>query len=305
MAYHILTGIKYVADIVSAPSHPTLAPLAVVTTTLSGQSVLLNEATFNGVFEKGVLVDRFNSDNAATNGAVHSLLGNIYPKVRTPVPVYWDVADQPEIRKLTSIFRKTGKNQVFTYGTLAGITWQNSNLTCQYTVEPATTSNYHYWDDHFDFNLRFGNSAANNWIEFTTPLLVKGSYKVWVCYRVGTQAQFVQVSVDGSPLSRIINMCNSSTSGGYIPDKNATDDVLESIGFKRYSAAPLSNNSQVGQLAGVVNIATTDYHKIRFTAIKDFGSGTSAGVTLDMIHFIPVDMNQQRPKFNRDGTITP
>jgi len=301
MAYHILPGIKYVADIVSAPSHRTLAPLAVITTSLDVQRVLLNEATFNGILEKGIAIDRTNSDNSATNGAVHSLSGDIYVKVRTPVPVFWDVADQPEIRKLASIFRKQGKSQQFAYGTLSGVTWQNSAITCQYWCEASTTSNYFYWDDHFDFNMRT-TSNQNNWIEFTTPLLVKGTYKVWVCYRVSTQGQYVQVSVDGNILSRIVNMCNSSTSGGYLPSKTATDDVLESQGFKRYSAAANSINYQVGQLAGVVTITSTDYHKLRMTCIKDYGS-SGFGVSLDMVHFIPVSMDQQFPRFARDGSI--
>ncbi len=301
MAYHILPGIKYLADLISAPSHQTLVPLNVISTTLSVDSVIINRATFNGVLEAGVMIDRSNSDNSCTNGALHSVLGDVYLKIRTPSPVYWDVADQPEIRKVTTLFRRAGKNQAFAYGSLAGVTWQNSAINCTYTCEAATTTNFYYWDDHFDVNLRFGNAAANNWVEFTTPLLVKGTYKVWVCYRVGTQGQFVQVSFDGSPLSRIIDVSNKN---GYL-DKTVTNDVLESQGYKRYTLAPASNNTQVGQLAGAVTIATTDFHKIRLTAIKDYGSGTTGGATLDMIHFIPIDMSQQRPVFGRDGSITP
>lgn len=73
MAYHILPGIKYVADIVSASSHTTLAPLNVITTILSGQNVLLNQAVFNNVTESGVAINRASSDNSATNGAMHVL----------------------------------------------------------------------------------------------------------------------------------------------------------------------------------------------------------------------------------------
>ncbi|MDE3236711.1 MAG: hypothetical protein KGO81_12205, partial [Bacteroidota bacterium] len=84
--------------------------------------------------------------------------------------------------------------------------------------------------------------------------------------------------------------------------------VLESQGFKRYSAnIPTSNSTQAGELAGVVDIATTDVHKIKFVCIKDAGKGAgpTGAVTMDFIQFIPVDQDQQRPLFARDGTIVP
>ncbi len=205
VAYHALTNIKYLADIVSAPSHPTLAPLTVVTQTLNGETILLNQATFNGVFEAGVPIDRSNSDVSCTNGALHTLLGDIYLKIRTPVRVDFDVAAQPEIVKLTSIYRRAGKTQTFALGSLADVTWQYVNSTPQYTAEPATTANYYWWNDHFDFNMRFGNSSANAWIEFKTPLLVKGTYKIWIDLRASSTGKFVQVSFDGVPTSRLVD----------------------------------------------------------------------------------------------------
>jgi len=300
MAYHVLPGLNYVADIASAQSHTTLAPLNVVTALLSGTTVLLNQATFNGVFEPGVAVDRVNSDVSCTNGVLDALTGDIYLKLRTPVPVYWDVADQPEIRKLTSVFRKAGKSNVFTYGSLSGVTWQNTTISAvTYNCDAATGTNYYYWNDHLDFNLRTP-SNQNQWIEFTTPLLVKGTYKVWICYRrTAAQGTYTQVTFDGVPTSRLVDLTQ------YLPSTTATDAVLESQGFKRYSSsAALTVTTQVGQLAGVINVATTDVHKIRLTAIKDAGSSGNS-VTLDMIHFIPIDQNQLRPLFGKDGTITP
>jgi len=299
MAYHILTNIKYIADIVSFPSHQTLAPLAVVTTTISGNTVLLNQAVFNGVLEAGVPIDRPNSDNSCTNGAMHTLLGDIYLKVRTPVRVDFDYAAQPEIIKLTSLYRKAGKNQYFSYGQLADVTWQNTTLQAvQYACEGPTGSNNYWWNDGLNFNLRYGNSLANNWIEFTTPLLVRGKYKVWICYRRANQGAYTQVTFDGVPTSRIVDFTQS------LPSTTATDAVLETQGFKRYSYNS-PNNNNVAQLAGVINVTTTDRHKLRFTAIKDNGSGTSATVTTDFVQFIPIDSVQTRPVYARDGTIYP
>ncbi len=299
MAYHILTGIKYLADIVSFPSHTTLAPLAVVTQTLDGQTILLNQATFNGIFEAGIPIDRPNSDVSCTNGVVHSLLGNVYLKKRTPVRVDFDIAAQPEIIKLTSIYRKAGKSQLFSYGQLADVTWQNPNSTPQYSCDAATGTNYYWWNDHFDFNMRFGNSAANNWIEFTTPLLVQGTYKVWVCFRKASTGQYVQLSFDGTPTAKLIDFTanlNTSLSGA----------TLEATGYKRYSAtAAASVSTQVAQLAGVVNVPTTDRHKIRFTCVKDQGSGATNTVTVDFVQFIPINDDQERPVFGKDGSIVP
>ncbi|RZK51889.1 MAG: fasciclin domain-containing protein [Pedobacter sp.] len=51
--YHILSNAKYLADIITATAHNTLAPLEVLTAKLSGETVLINDDTFNGVHEEG------------------------------------------------------------------------------------------------------------------------------------------------------------------------------------------------------------------------------------------------------------
>lgn len=303
MAYHTVADIKYLADVATSPSLSTLAPQEVITTTLNGTNILLNETTFNGVFEPGILLNRTYSDNSATNGVLHAANTNFTIKVRQATAVYWDLADQPELRKQTSFFRKNGKSLAIPYGFCAGITWDKPAYSIAYTCDATTSTNYHIYYDHIDFPLRFGNAAVINWVEFTTPLLVKGQYKVWICYRNGVMGQNTQVSFDGNPLPRILNIGNTGT-GYNFPDVTYTADVLESLGYKRYSAdAPLTNNNQISQLAGTINVTTTDKHKLRFTAIKDGGSGGTNGVTMDMVHFIPVNQDQQYPQFHRDGSI--
>ncbi len=299
VAYHILSGVKYVADIVTLPSHQTFAPESVITTTLSDDSVLLNQVMFNNVLEKGVPIDRKNSDNSATNGVVHSLLGNIILKVRLPYRVDFDIAAQPEIVKLTSIYRKPGKGVTFSLGQLQDVTWQNSAVAAaSYGVEAATSANNYWKDDNFSTNLRFGNAGANTWTEFVTPLIVKGKYKIWINYRRANMGKYVQVSFDGEATSRIVDLTLT------LPDNNATDAVLESQGYKRYSYnSPNGNN--VGQTAGVIDVKTTDRHRIRLTAIRDNGSGTANAVTLDFIQFIPINDVQWRPLYARDGTVYP
>jgi uncharacterized surface protein with fasciclin (FAS1) repeats len=296
IAYHLLYDIKYVADIVSFTSHNTYAPQQVVTQILDGQKVLLNQATFNNVFESGISMNRASSDIPATNGVLHNLNGQLLLKKRDPFRVDFDIAAQPEIIKLTSIYRKVGKSQTFALGQLKDVTWQNVNSTPQYTTEAATTGNFYWWDDHFDFNMRFGNAAANNWIEFKTPLIVKGKYKVWVCFRRASVGQYVQVSFDGTPTANLIDFTtalNGALAGA----------ALEATGYKRYTVVTTSNN--YAMLAGIVDVATTDRHTIRFTCVKDQGSGATNTTTVDFVQFIPVDQDQQRPLYDRDGTILP
>lgn len=296
IAYHMLFDIKYIADIVSFTSHNTYAPQQVVTQILDGQKVLLNQATFNGVFEAGILMNRSTSDIPATNGVLHNLNGQLLLKKRDPFRVDFDIAAQPEIIKLTSIYRKVGKSQTFALGQLKDVTWQNVNSTPQYSTEAATTSNFYWWDDHFDFNMRFGNAAANNWIEFKTPLLVKGKYKVWVCFRRASVGQFIQLSFDGVPTSKLIDLTtalNGALAGA----------ALEATGYKRYTIVTTSNN--YAMFAGIVDVSTTDRHVLRFTCVKDQGSGANNTSTVDFVQFIPVDQDQQRPLYGRDGTILP
>lgn len=295
MAYHTVPDIKYLADVITSPSIATLAPQEVVTTSLTGQTILLNETTFNGTFEPGVPVNRAYSDITATNGVLHTSNTNFTIKKRSPTGVYFDIADQPELRKMTSIFRKFGQFVNLNYGQVAGITWDRAASTIQYFVTSNTDNNPYVYYDGLSFGLRFGNAGVINWIEFTTPLLVKGQYKVWICYRSGGHGVYTQVSIDGNPLSRIVNL------NGTYPSATAPDAVVESQGFKRYTAG-IPPSTQVAQLAGTVNITSTDRHKIRFQAIKDSGSGGS-GVTMDMIQFIPINQDQQYPRFNRDGSL--
>jgi uncharacterized surface protein with fasciclin (FAS1) repeats len=294
IAYHMLFDIKYIADIVSFTSHNTYAPQQVVTQLLEGQSVLLNQATFNNVFEKGILMNRASSDIPATNGVLHNLNGQLLLKKRDPFRVDFDIAAQPEIIKLTSIYRKVGKTQTFALGQLKDVTWQNVNSTPQYTSEPATTSNQYWWDDHFDFNMRFGNAAANNWIEFKTPLIVKGKYKVWVCFRRASVGQFIQLSFDGNPTPKLINLTSALNGALAGPALEATD-------YKRYTIVTTSNN--YAMMAGVIDVATTDRHTLRFTCVRDQGSGANNTSTVDFVQFIPIDQDQLRPLYGRDGTI--
>lgn len=286
--YHILSGAKYLADVITATSHATLAPLEVITSKLEEQTVLINDDEFNGVRELGIVLDRPTSDNSATNGVLHLAQGHFAIKVRKPIPIYWDVADFSEIRKLPAYFRK--KNYDFAFASVKDVTWEKNSITYVWGTSASFPT---YWGDYLMIPL--GTQAARNlWVEFKTPMLVRGRYKVWVCYRYQRQSSgstnVCQVNLDGEPLTRPVIFTDQAPAG--------TAGELEALGWKLFSDSGTDRN-MAGRMVGVVNIATTDRHTIRLQSI----SGGQNNNNLDMIHFIPIEMNQISPRFGRDGSL--
>jgi uncharacterized surface protein with fasciclin (FAS1) repeats len=295
--YHIIPDNRYLADIVSASSHTTLAPLEVLASKLDGVDVLLNDLDFNGVHEIGIKIDRATSDFSATTGVLHTALAHFSPKVRFPTAVYWDMSDFPEVRKLPAVFRAANFN--FAFGAVKGVTWNSPTNVLEYVYTTNATIPV-FWGDYL--NVQMGNTTRHNWIEFTTPIIIKGKYKVWVCYRAakgsgtvglpGGSNMPVQVEYNGVPLARPFNFCDQRP--------NLTDGELEALGWKKYS--PTATQLMTGKFLGVIDVATTDRHKITFRSLPLAGTGNPSNF-LDMIHFIPINDNQYLPRFNRDGTL--
>lgn len=314
VAYHIFTEARYLADIVSTASVTTLQPLEVVTPKLDGETVLLNDIDFNGVHEPGVELIRASSDITASNGVVHTAKSHFAVKIRVPVRVDFDVADQPELRKQPNIYRQattanaitgTGGGTAFAKGTFADITTGSNSSTTSYVsycCMPATGTTYWGWRADY-IRIPMGTTSRNLWVEFRTPLLVKGRYKVWVCYyraRASTNNPAFpnRVEFDGQPMQRTFDFSEQKPTG--------TPGELEALGYKQYTEVPITNSGQdlnnVARLVGTVDVATTNRHSVRIT----FAHPTSTGQELnylDMIQFIPINDNQQRPIFGRDGRV--
>ncbi len=312
IAYHIIPEAKYLADIASASSHFTLQPLEVISSKLSGQTVLINDLEFNGVHEPGVALDRATSDISTTTGVLHRASSHFRPKVRVPFPVYWDVADFPEVRKLPAIFRRPGTTLDFAYGTLKDFNWDNPVNTMTYSGDGPSSGNFPtYYGDHL--TIPMGTTSRHHWIEIKTPLLVKGRYNVWICYRAskgsGTLTSStpisgsncpVQVSFDGIPTSRQFNFCIQRPLG--------TDGELLALGWKKYSDSSRIPNSTAfqymsGKFVGLVDVNTTDRHTIRFDVQPAAGTGNPNNY-LDMIHFIPATWSSQfLPRMATNGAL--
>lgn len=314
VAYHIFTEARYLADIVSTVSVPTLQPLEVVTPSLDGETVLLNDIIFNGIHEPGIPLVRAKSDVTASNGVVHNASAHFAVKVRVPIRIDFDVAEQPELIKLTNVYRQVttanaitaqGGGTSFAKGTFASITTGSNQSTSTayvaYNCIPATSTQYWGWRGDY-LRIGMGNTSRNIYAEFRTPLLVKGRYKVWICYyrrRASTNNPAFpnRVDFDGQPMQRTFDFSEQKPSG--------TPGELEALGYKQYTEAPTDNTAadrdNVAKLVGTVDVVTTDRHTVRITFLAN-SSGQELN-HLDIIQFIPVNDNQLRPIFARDGRI--
>jgi uncharacterized surface protein with fasciclin (FAS1) repeats len=296
VAYHIVNGIQFLGDIVNAPSYLTLQPQEVISIKLINNEVVLNEDVFNGIQEKGVQLLRNKSDYAATNGVWHTVNSHFSAKVRLPTPVYWDLCMFPEIMKQPAFYKKSW----FQFDKasqedrpIQDIDWHFAAADRWIKYEYGTTgsvTNYAYNNDVL--TIPMGAPSNNNraqWMEFRTPPIIKGRYRVWICYRnrsgSGTLSG-INVLIDGELMQRPVNLTLGYPGG--------SDEELESLGWKKYTLG----GSFAGRSVGVVDIKTTERHKLRLECIS--GSGNAAHI--DMVHFIPVDEIQYLPRFAPDGS---
>ncbi len=289
IAYRVLPGLKYMADIVSATSHVTSAPLEVITVKLSKDTILFNEETFGGVLEKGVVADRVNSDVTTKNGVLHFVKGDFFIKSRMPTPVYWDVADQPEIRQLPGIFRQPGKGENFVAGKIKDIALGGAATNIvSYAVTNTGSTAGSYFSDYLDIYIR---TAVVPWVEFKTPVVIKGKYKVWISFRaMGSKGNVCSATIDGVPLSRTVNF-------GEYRNTTLSPAELEAQGYKNNLTFSTSNWNC--RFLGIIDIQTTDRHIFRLDAL----SNSNVHSLIDMIQFIPVDMDQLNPKFGPNGEV--
>lgn len=297
VAYHISPGLKFLGDIITTSTHETLLPQEVISVKLINQEVVLNQDVFNGVLEQGIKLNRAKSDLAATNGVWHDAAAHFMVKFRKPAPLYWDVSSFEEIMKLPAYYKKANynfirateadrpvKDHYWGWGPLAG----TNVLTYTYSAASSIT-NYAYNSDVNMMPLGLPNRPV--WLEMKTPPIIKGKYKVWICYRQQKQSSgsnmLCQVEVNGVLMQRTMNFTETRPVG--------TDAELEAIGWKRYTEN--TSNLWASRQVGVIEFTTTQQQIIRITPLV----GTQNNNNLDMIHFIPIDMDQVLPRFRPTG----
>jgi uncharacterized surface protein with fasciclin (FAS1) repeats len=313
MDYHILYDAKYLADIIVATAHNTLAYNQVLTAKLSGTTVLINDDDFNGVHEQGVVLTRNFSDITATNGVVNDAATHFAIKVRNPYPIYFDTQQMPDIMKNTTVYQKSA---VYTYSadetaSFADIKFSAATAKFAYNGTSQTVGKTSYNKDTYRIPLGGSNPV---WCEFRTPLIIRGTYKVWLAYYQqvqGSSSPAVEASasigIDGSTDRVGLSNARTVNFGTKRPGLKKTvngvsvddPDGEEAIGFKSYMAS--TSGPQVARLMGVITINQTGRYWFRLTAVN----GNKEANNVDMIQFIPVGMDQQYPKFNPDGSLIP
>ncbi|MDR7209452.1 fasciclin domain-containing protein [Flavobacterium piscis] len=289
VSYRILPKLQYLADLAVSPSLETKAPLEVISVKLATGTILLNEETFNGVLEKGIPVNRPGSDVTASNGVVHAVEQNFFIKKRNPAPVYFDLADQPEFRQLSAVFRKPGNTATLAKSLFSEVTWDGVDALT-YICAPKGNSNYidRGWNGDVVEIFRFRNGNTQN-IAFKTPVIIKGKYKVWVAYRQkATKNPTVKVHFDGVALPRLINF----QEGGNV---TLNERVLESQGYKNH-VSPFTNRFNT-RLCGIIDVQTTGRHTITFESLSNPGDTA----WLDVVEFRPIDMDQLYPRLQSGG----
>lgn len=294
--YHVIPKLNYLADFAVTPVFETKAPAEVISSKLIGGEIFLNRDTFNGVLEPGFSMLRPTSDLTCSNGVLHTVDTNFTLIKRFPLPVYFDLCDQPEFAANVANYRKpTGVKFGLGPGKFIDMTWTGSST---YLMEWSPDGRGVNGDFLSPFRFRVGPGGLNN-IELTTPVIIKGRYKIWISYRSNSRAPAnVRLYFNNNITSRIINFRegpndpNNTTSG--IPD-----NVLETQGYKRYIYPHVQGDGVYSRLAGIVEVETTGRHKIKLVTDQGSGSGGGDVDKIDLVEFRPVDMDQIWPKFKK------
>ena len=248
------------------------------------------------------------SNRNCSNGIIHKISGNLWIKDRKPYRIYWDIAEQPEIRALSN-FRQPGCAASFYPGDLSEITWEarpgTPTILAQIHYYCGTipqdinvfdTKSQYVYADYLRFSLDLG---AIPWLELKTPVLIKGTYKVWICYRrekeIDLKTTFKQEEQDDQVLPYIFDTSK------YMPDPDAdgfSHEAIEMQGWKMYNAKKYER-VVCSHLIGVIDVQSTGRHTLRFEATTNRQS--SILCSFDMIQFIPVDENQLWPRVDMLG----
>lgn len=292
--YHVIERLAYVADLSMSSSELTMAPNQVITVKTSRDSLILNEYKSLTKFEQGVLVDKASdwTDMSCSNGVLIDLDGYIQPVKRGAEAVYWELTDQPEIKKMKE-YRRKGSWVTFKPGDLSELNFGGiNNPSITYNVASAFDSKTQYVHyDYFEIPLR---PNVIQWMEIETPVLTEGVYNVWICWRRGGnnnkfKTTFKQAGKEDQVLPNVFDL------GEYF-DTNSTPEVNLNKGMKQYNAKQESS-VVCSRNCGAIKVEYTGRHILRIDAL----SGNSQPAWWDMIQFIPVDQNQIWPRFDVDG----
>ncbi|MDD3194217.1 MAG: fasciclin domain-containing protein [Paludibacter sp.] len=292
--YHVLKRLAYATDLSLSSTELTMAPNQVITITVKKDSLILNEYRSLSRFEQGVSVNKLSewTDLSCYNGVLIDMEGYIQPVKRGPEAVYWELTDQPEIKKLKE-YRRPGSWVTFRPGELSELNFGGKNdPTITYNAVAAWGEKDQYVNgDQFDIPMR---PTVVQWMEIKTPVLTEGVYYVWICWRRGGEnnkfkTTFMQEGKEDQVLPNVFDL------GEYF-NTNATPEVNLNNGMKQYNAKQ-KISVFCSRNCGAIKVEYTGRHTLRMDAL----SGKNQSAWWDMIHFIPVDQNQLWPRFDGAG----
>jgi uncharacterized surface protein with fasciclin (FAS1) repeats len=300
MGYHVVKRLAYVADLMAASSLLTAIPEQVIIFKRVQDQVLLNDIQMGKTHEQGVPLLRGDyTDLSCSNGVIHQIDGNIVIKNREAYRIYWDVAEQPELMAMAQFrnIQNFSFNTSFKPGELSEVTWGGKAPGWVYYYFGGYSNTL---DEKFQYvygdYLRFRMcSATISWMEFKTPVLVKGKYKVWLCYRREQELKlktiFRQDGKDDQVLPYVFDL------SAYMPNPNdSSHEQIEIDGWKQYNAKKF-NNVVISHLLGIIDVESTGQHTLRFESTH---AGRYEG-NWDIIQFIPIDEDQLWPRLDIKG----
>jgi len=295
-AYHCVKSLYYVADLTNVGALMTLAPNQTITVKRRLDVLLLNEFGQGKTLEPGMPVDKESeyTDLSCFNGVLIDVTGYIGPKKRGPQPVYWDVAEQPELVK-NARFRRGSisitQDEGLAYSEMTPVLHEGQPLMINYAY-------FGSYDPRFALVNQDGLEIV--WyrmksLDFKLPMLNPGTYNVWVCYR---RADVADLGVRGEFMQEGKESQNMNTIGFYDYISNDTPaEVLRVTGWKRYTAKERST-TLASIMLGTIAVESAGRHTLRFNVIR---RGRTTAMWLDMIHFIPVGEDELWPRFDMMG----
>ena len=294
-AYQVVKGLNYVADLSYLSALQPQAPNQAITLRLDKNVLLVNEYNNSvaGTVEPGTPVDKESNytDYSCSNGVLIDMTGYIGPVKRSAVPVYWDIAEQPELIKRKE-FRKSSFNVPLSE--LSEMTFELRNTaytSIGYKYAGGFNTNGQYVNhDYLAINMNRITS-----ISFKTPLLIEGTYNVWICFRragYGDKIRgiFQQEGREDQEMSDIVDLSEYFTT-------SSNAQTLLASGMKRYTAKQRSSTLNSRRL-GTIVVESTGRHILKIEANNQVKAGDTQW---DMIQFIPVDHDQLWPRFDMSG----
>lgn len=301
VANRIWPELSYASDIAGSTLHTTLAPDQQTTSKLIGRQLRLNYDLINGIQEEGQELLRAQSDVSAKNGVIHSVDKSYTIIIRFPRPVYFDLADQPEIKRTPGLYKFPSKSFAFLRGTLESVVLEgpnNGSNFLEYKSDLQNPVNFFFNNDwvHFGTRFRQGANALNtSAVNFTTPVIIAGVYKVWINYKRENQNFPILAFFNGELLPNTFNV-----NDGFLTDETEAQALIR--GFKSYSESTAADGSgHIGRLLGTVNVTKTGRHIFRIQSTACTNCAAQLNM-LDAVEFRPIDMPSQiYPKLTRSG----